>query len=71
MSGHPMGYTAGAKAFRQAIDAAMAGIPLDVASKNLPESRRRTETWGIASAHRPGGVSTGRSSIRNSPNKNI
>jgi 2,3-diketo-5-methylthiopentyl-1-phosphate enolase len=44
--GHPMGYTAGAKAFRQAIDAAMAGIPLDVASKTQPELRAALETWG-------------------------
>jgi ribulose 1,5-bisphosphate carboxylase large subunit-like protein len=46
MLGHPMGYTAGAKAFRQAIDAAMAGVPLDEASKNLPELRAALETWG-------------------------
>jgi 2,3-diketo-5-methylthiopentyl-1-phosphate enolase len=46
MLGHPMGYTAGAKAFRQAIDAAMAGTPLDEASKNLPELRAALETWG-------------------------
>ena len=46
MLGHPMGYTAGAKAFRQAIDAAMAGIPLDVASKTQPELRAALETWG-------------------------
>ena len=46
MLGHPMGYTAGAKAFRQAIDAAMAGIPLDEASKSLPELRAALETWG-------------------------
>ena len=44
--GHPMGYTAGAKAFRQAIDAAMAGIPLDVASADKPELRAALETWG-------------------------
>jgi len=46
MLGHPMGYTAGAKAFRQAIDAAMAGIPLDVASQSHPELRAALETWG-------------------------
>jgi 2,3-diketo-5-methylthiopentyl-1-phosphate enolase len=44
--GHPMGYTAGARAFRQAIDAAMAGIPLDQASKTQPELRAALETWG-------------------------
>ncbi len=46
MLGHPMGYTAGAKAFRQAIDAAMAGIPLDVASQDHPELRAALQTWG-------------------------
>ncbi len=46
MLGHPMGYTAGAKAFRQAIDAAMAGIPLDEASQSQPELRAALETWG-------------------------
>ena len=44
--GHPMGYTAGAKAFRQAIDAALAGIPLDAASADKPELRAALETWG-------------------------
>ncbi len=44
--GHPMGYTAGAKAFRQAIDAALEGIPLDVASQDKPELRAALETWG-------------------------
>jgi 2,3-diketo-5-methylthiopentyl-1-phosphate enolase len=47
MLGHPMGYTAGAMAFRQAIDATLAGIPLDVASKDLPELRAALETWGL------------------------
>jgi 2,3-diketo-5-methylthiopentyl-1-phosphate enolase len=47
MLGHPMGYTAGAKAFRQAIDATLAGTPLDVASKELPEMRAALETWGL------------------------
>lgn len=46
MLGHPMGYTAGAKAFRQAIDAAMAGIPLDAAAQNQPELKAALETWG-------------------------
>lgn len=46
MLGHPMGYTAGAMAFRQAIDAAMAGIPLDIASRDHPELRAALETWG-------------------------
>jgi 2,3-diketo-5-methylthiopentyl-1-phosphate enolase len=47
MLGHPMGYTAGAKAFRQAIDAAMAGIDLAVAAKQQPELRSALETWGL------------------------
>ncbi|MCP4167391.1 MAG: hypothetical protein GY759_16090 [Chloroflexi bacterium] len=46
MLGHPMGYTAGAKAFQQAIAAALAGIPLDVASQDNPELRAALETWG-------------------------
>lgn len=45
--GHPMGYTAGAKAFRQAIDAAMAGVSLDAAAKDKPELRAALETWGL------------------------
>jgi ribulose 1,5-bisphosphate carboxylase large subunit-like protein len=47
MLGHPMGYMAGAMAFRQAIDATLSGIPLDVASKELPELRAALETWGL------------------------
>lgn len=46
MLGHPMGYTAGAKAFRQAIDAAMAGIPLDQAAQTNEELRVALQTWG-------------------------
>lgn len=34
---HPVGYTAGAMAWRQAIDAAMEGIPLEEAAKTKPE----------------------------------
>ncbi len=47
MLGHPMGYTAGARAFRQAIDATLAGIPLDVAARDYPELRAALETWGL------------------------
>jgi 2,3-diketo-5-methylthiopentyl-1-phosphate enolase len=47
MLGHPMGYTAGARAFRQAIDATLAGTPLDAAAKDLPELRAALETWGL------------------------
>lgn len=51
MLGHPMGYTAGAMAFRQSIDAAMAGIPLDQAAQDKPELMAALKTWGIR--HRP------------------
>jgi 2,3-diketo-5-methylthiopentyl-1-phosphate enolase len=48
MLGHPMGYCAGAKAFRQAIDAAMAGVPLDVAARQPgnEELLAALQTWG-------------------------
>jgi 2,3-diketo-5-methylthiopentyl-1-phosphate enolase len=45
--GHPMGYTAGARAWRQAIDAAMADIPLTEAAKDQPELRAALELWGL------------------------
>jgi 2,3-diketo-5-methylthiopentyl-1-phosphate enolase len=45
--GHPMGYTAGARAFRQAIDAHLAGIPLNEAAKTQTELRAALETWGL------------------------
>jgi 2,3-diketo-5-methylthiopentyl-1-phosphate enolase len=47
MLGHPMGYTAGAMAFRQAIDAAMAGVALDMAAKDKPELMAALKTWGL------------------------
>ena len=47
MLGHPLGYTAGAKAWRQAIDATLAGIPLVEASHSKPELRAAIEKWGI------------------------
>ena len=47
MLGHPMGYTAGAMAWRQAIDAQLAGIPLVEASHSKPELRAAIEKWGI------------------------
>ncbi len=47
MLGHPMGYTAGAMAFRQAIDASLAGVPLDVAAQECAELRAALETWGL------------------------
>ena len=46
MLGHPMGYSAGAKAFRQAIDATMDDIPLQQAAKDKPELMAALETWG-------------------------
>jgi 2,3-diketo-5-methylthiopentyl-1-phosphate enolase len=48
MLGHPDGYTAGAQAWRQAIDAVMAGVPLPVAARK-PENkalRGALEKWG-------------------------
>jgi 2,3-diketo-5-methylthiopentyl-1-phosphate enolase len=45
--GHPLGYTAGARAWRQAFDAAMAGVPLDEASRDKPELRSALEKWGL------------------------
>jgi 2,3-diketo-5-methylthiopentyl-1-phosphate enolase len=47
MLGHPMGYTEGAMAWRQAIDAAMADIPLQEAAKDKPELRAALELWGV------------------------
>jgi len=47
MLGHPMGYTAGAKAWRQAIDAVVAGTPLKEAAKDKTELRAALEKWGI------------------------
>jgi len=42
---HPQGPTAGAKAFRQAIDATMQGRSLDEAAKEYPELKMALETW--------------------------
>ncbi len=47
MLGHPMGYTAGARAWRQAIDAALSEIPLTEAAKTKPELKAAIEQWGI------------------------
>ena len=48
MLGHPDGYTAGARAWRQAIDAVMAGVPLPEAARKSDNSalRRAMEKWG-------------------------
>jgi 2,3-diketo-5-methylthiopentyl-1-phosphate enolase len=45
--GHPMGYKAGAMAFRQAIDAVLQGMTLHEAARKYPEFRAAAETWGI------------------------
>jgi 2,3-diketo-5-methylthiopentyl-1-phosphate enolase len=42
---HPMGPLAGARAFRQAIDAVMAGRPLEETAAEHPELRVALETW--------------------------
>ena len=42
---HPQGPTAGAKAFRQAIEATMRGIPLQEAAKEYPELAASLEKW--------------------------
>ena len=42
---HPQGPIAGAKAFRQAIDATMKGIPLEEAAKEYPELKVALEKW--------------------------
>ena len=43
--GHPMGTRAGAKAMRQAVEAVMAGIPLEEYAKTHPELRAALEKW--------------------------
>jgi 2,3-diketo-5-methylthiopentyl-1-phosphate enolase len=47
MLGHPMGYKAGAMAWRQAIDAVMNDIPLEEAAKQQPELMAALQTWGL------------------------
>lgn len=47
MLGHPMGYTAGAKAIQQAIEAKMKGIKLEEFGKTHPELKAAIETWGV------------------------
>lgn len=42
---HPWGPVAGARAFRQAIQATMEGRPLEDAAKEYPELRVALETW--------------------------
>jgi len=47
MLGHPMGYKAGAMAWRQAFDAVLSGMTLQEAAQKYPEFRAAAETWGI------------------------
>lgn len=44
--GHRMGYRAGAKAWRQALDAVVADIPLEEAAADKPELRTALDQWG-------------------------
>jgi len=47
VAGHPMGATAGARAFRQAIDATMEGKTLQEYAKDKPELRAAVQAWGV------------------------
>ena len=47
MLGHPMGYKAGAMAWRQAFEAVLSGMTLQEAAEKYPEFRAAAETWGI------------------------
>jgi 2,3-diketo-5-methylthiopentyl-1-phosphate enolase len=44
--GHPMGTRAGAKAMKQAIEAAMKDIPLEIYAKDRLELREALSYWG-------------------------
>jgi len=44
--GHPDGPAAGARAVRQAIDAAMTGIPIEEYAEDKKELKRALEKWG-------------------------
>lgn len=46
MLGHPDGYAAGAKAWRQAIDAVMSDVPIPEAAKANPELKAAIEFYG-------------------------
>jgi 2,3-diketo-5-methylthiopentyl-1-phosphate enolase len=52
--GHPMGTRAGAKAFRQAIEAVVKDIPVDKAAKENSELRAALEMWGYYQEVKPG-----------------
>jgi 2,3-diketo-5-methylthiopentyl-1-phosphate enolase len=45
--GHPMGPVAGARAMRQVIDAAVAGIPMVEAAQEHPELKAALDAWGL------------------------
>ncbi|WP_019640087.1 2,3-diketo-5-methylthiopentyl-1-phosphate enolase [Paenibacillus fonticola] len=44
--GHPNGASSGGRAFLQAIDAALNGVPLEQAAQSLPELMAALDTWG-------------------------
>ena len=46
--GHPDGTRAGAMAMRQAVDAAVLGIPPATYAMDHPELKRALDKWGIA-----------------------
>ncbi|POP31946.1 ribulose 1,5-bisphosphate carboxylase [Lactonifactor longoviformis] len=52
--GHPMGPKAGAKAFRQGIDAVCKGQSLAAAAKEYEELGKAVENWGIYEENRSG-----------------
>lgn len=45
--GHPMGTAAGGRAFRQAIEAAVNGVPLEEAASSQEELQTALQLWGI------------------------
>jgi len=45
--GHPGGYTAGAKAWMQAVEAVMEDVPLEEAAKTNPELKAAIDHWGV------------------------
>lgn len=47
--GHPMGAAAGGQAFRQAIDATLAGVPLSEHALTNPELKTAIDLWGVGS----------------------
>ncbi|CAH0122230.1 MULTISPECIES: 2,3-diketo-5-methylthiopentyl-1-phosphate enolase [unclassified Paenibacillus] len=45
--GHPQGTAAGGRAFAQAIDATLNGVPLQQYAANYPELRAAIDAWGV------------------------